>query len=222
MTTRSLILSPHEVHAALRGELGLVVRPVDHKLAMCFDTPRGPEDVAAGYPMVEDAYGDFHKAVGLCPLGVPGDRLRCKEPHYIQDAHGQHRTDGLRWGPWSGLPTTISSDGKQIVYYKEGFDRSAPCWRSPATMPAWASRITLEVVGVRCVRCGDITEEDAAKTGIERHTIEGQVYFKNYRSGCWTLDSTGSLRTHWSSRYGKRYPWESSWCWCVGVKRVEI
>ena len=206
MTTHTLTLSPSEVLAALRGELGLVVRPVKPQPTMIMDME--PE----GYSTVPSHDGENELHMSKCPLGVPGDRLVCKEPHYIQGTHGQHRADGLRWGSWSGLPTTISPDGKQIVYYKEGFDRSAPCWRSHATMPAWASRITLEVVGVRCVRCGDITYEDAEKAGVADVLL-----------GTHGMSPLTMLRDAWNRRYGKRYPWESNpWCWCVEVKGVEL
>lgn len=214
MTTRSLILSPHEIRAALDGRLGLVVRPVSRDFANAMDMPRGPEDVAEGYPLVEDVYGDIHRAVDLCPLGLPGDKLCCKESYYIQDTHGQHRADGLRWGSWSGLPTTISPDGKRIVYYREGFDRCAPCWRSPATMPAWASRITLEVRGVRCVRVRELMEEDAAACGFSWTGEPGQ-----YGDGCQSPFS--NFEDAWDAKYAPRYPWETSWAWAVGVRRVE-
>lgn len=198
MTTHSLTLSPHEVLAALRGELGLVIRPVKPQ-------PTPEKNTGGWIPLGKGRWLNPAMAYETqdewkCPLGVPGDRLVCRETFYIQDTHGQHRTDGLRWGSWSGLPTTISPDGKQIAYYKEGFDRCAPMWRSPATMPAWASRITLEVVGVRCVRIVDLVSADIFACGFG-----------------WA----GGLHEFWIAKYGTRYPWETSWAWAVEVRRVE-
>lgn len=185
MTTRSLTLHPHEVRAALRGGLGLVVRPVSRDFANAMDAPRGPEDVAEGYPLVEDVYGDIHRAVDLCPLGLPGDKLVCKE------TWAQLRVQGLvyREGYVSDLPEAPMR----------------PKWRSPATMPAWASRITLEVVGVRCVRCADLSYADALKCGFPDGTPGALV----------------KLERFWTAKYGTRYPWETSWAWAVAVRRGE-
>ncbi|WP_237707544.1 hypothetical protein [Desulfocurvibacter africanus] len=101
-----------------------------------------------------------------CPYGQPGDRLWVRETHCIHNAHGQHRDDGKRWGPWGGLPTTVSPDGTQIAYYREGFDRCDPSrWRPSIHMPRWACRIVLEVVSVRVERLQSISEEDAIAEG---------------------------------------------------------
>lgn len=109
------------------------------------------------------------KTVGdpiACPYGQPGDRLWVREACYVHHAHGQHRADGERWGPWSGLPSTLSPDGTQIAYYKEGFDRSQPGrWRPSIHMPRWASRITLEIESVEVQRLQDMTEADAIEEG---------------------------------------------------------
>jgi hypothetical protein len=97
-----------------------------------------------------------------------GDRLWVPEAHYLHSAHGQHRADGQRWGPWGGLPMATSPDGTQVAYYREGFNRchSSP-WRSSIHMPRWASRITLLVIDVRAQRVQDISEEDAIAEGVE-------------------------------------------------------
>lgn len=209
MTAHSLILSPHEVRAALDETLGLVVRPVK---------PQPTTTLMGHEGEVWHRVGEGKYQSGLpdkCPLGVPGDRLRCKETYYIHNALGRHRSDGLRWGPWGGLPTTISPDGEYIAYYKAGFDRCAPMWRSPATMPRWASRITLEVEGVRCVLVQELTEDDAKVAGMTGECPIGHI--PSYQSAPFTYH----FAQEWENRYGKKYPWDSNpWVWAVKVKRV--
>jgi hypothetical protein len=84
MTTHSLILSPPEVRAALRGELGLVVRPVQSVVGIGSVTEFGPSDTRGYDWIMRDGrmlWNDLRNADLLkrCPLGVSGDRLRCRE-----------------------------------------------------------------------------------------------------------------------------------------------
>lgn len=111
---------------------------------------------------------------GLCPFGLPGDRQWVREAHAIFPTHGQHRADGERWGPWGGLPTTVSEDGKQIAYYREGFDRCDPGrWRPSIHMPRWAGRLLLEITVVRVERPQAISARDGIAEGITtRFTVD--------------------------------------------------
>ena len=63
-------------------------------------------------------------------------------------------------------------------------------WRPSIHMPRWASRITLEVTGVRAQRLQDITPEDAWEEGFEH---------------------IGSFEWTWDSLYAKRgLGWEAN------------
>ena len=234
MTTHSLILSPHEVRAALDGRLGLVVRPVAKDFANSMDPPRGPEDVAAGYPYVEDEYGDAHKAVDLCPLGVPGDRLCCRESWKVEEL--EDGLDGVRFkmdGSFIPIENTIEASDKWGKAYSNG--KHGEKWRSPATMPVWASRITLEVVGVRCVRVQELTEEDAIAGGV-RNVAIGQ--YLAISRGTRRDTARSAFRDMWDTTHGgvkvkdlfllerpvssMGTGWNSNpWVWATEVRRVE-
>ncbi len=138
------------------------------------------------------------------PFGQPGDRLWVREAHAIFPTHGQHRADGERWGPWGGLPTTVSEDGKQVAYYREGFDRCDPGrWRPSIHMPRWACRLVLEITDVRVERLQAISEADAWAEGCPPKIMDPRRWFRE----TWT--NTGG-------------DWDSNpWVWAISFKRIE-
>lgn len=157
------------------------------------------------------AAGPGTDRVLACPFGQPGDRLWVREAHAIFPTHGQHRADGERWGPWGGLPTTLSDDGKQIAYYREGFDRCDPGrWRPSIHMPRWACRLVPEITAVRVERLQAISAEDCVAEGITtRFTVD---------------DGNDDLRIQfrdlWTSTGGD---WDGNpWVWVIEFKRVEM
>lgn len=140
-----------------------------------------------------------------------GDRLWVREAHTIFPTHGRHREDGMRWGPWAGLPTVLSADGTQVAYFREGFDRCDPGrWRPSIHMPRWASRITLEVTAVRVERLQDISEGQAMAEGID-----GEALFR--AQGYAPL----AFERLWESINGSGSWAENPWVWVVEFKRVE-
>jgi hypothetical protein len=155
-----------------------------------------------------------------CPFGQPGDRLWVREAHAIFPTHGQHRAGGERWGPWGGLPTTVSEDGKQIAYYREGFDRCDPGrWRPSIHMPRWACRLVLEITDVRVERLQDIDEAGARAEGI----TDG---------GCCTCgcsEPCGCHNPRPDARDAFIHLWESTggdwlanpWVWVISFRRIE-
>jgi hypothetical protein len=78
----------------------------------------------------------------------------------------------------------------------------------------WASRITLEVVGVRVERLQDITENDAKAEGVE-------PFAKEWRDGD-EPTAIASFAMLWDSINGKRAAWASNpWVWRVEFRKVE-
>ena len=83
-------------------------------------------------------------------------------------------------------------------------------WLSSTQMPRWASRLTLEVVGVRIERLQAIGEEDAIAEGIERDRAVGMPSiwgWRDYLRGDeiakrYYADPRESFRTLWSSIHG--------------------
>lgn len=95
--------------------------------------------------------------------------------------------------------------------------RNTACWKQlpaapPPNMPSWASRITLEVTGVRVERLQDISEEDARAEGVDPMvTLPGDAV------------AYGPSFAHlWDSINRDRASWDSNpWVWRIAFARVE-
>ena len=75
-------------------------------------------------------------------------------------------------------------------------------------MPRWASRITLEVTGVKVERLQGISEADAIAEGIPQSDVSPPDM------------GVFAYRQLWESING-RGSWDANpWVWCVSFKRV--
>jgi len=116
------------------------------------------------------------------PYGGPGDRLwvretwaACAAPirkghlHYRADGAVGHRmttNGGDTW--WSRTGHTYGFADKSPL----GVWVAPPAkWTPSIHMPRWASRITLEITGVRVERLQDISESDAIAEGVTVHVM---------------------------------------------------
>jgi hypothetical protein len=91
-------------------------------------------------------------------------------------------------------------------------------------MPQWASRLTLEVTGIRVQKVTDITEEDAKAEGVsaffERFKSIGRDQRLTTGEVAADAEHRASFAVTWDSRNPK-HPWASSpWIWCVSYKVV--
>ena len=125
-----------------------------------------------------------------CPYGQPGDRL------WVRETWAQN---------WNQLSDTRMD--RSYVYRADGEQRAQDNgtdlpWRPSIHMPRRASRITLEVTGVRVERLQDISEADSKAEGAVGHP-DGPWHA--YRS-LWTLiNGPGS--------------WDANpWVWVVEFK----
>lgn len=148
-----------------------------------------------------------------CPYGLPGHRLWVRETH--------------RFGKgYDGVAPRHLEAGKDIVRIHYEADGAAPAGmgqtRVSIHMTRWASRIDLEVTGVRVERLQAISEADAKAEGCQpasEHDApritgdEGPGYFhpKSYAEG---------YRLLWESINGAG-SWDlNQWVWVIEFKRV--
>ena len=126
-----------------------------------------------------------------CPYGQVGDRLWCKETF---------------------CQVCFKKDGERDVCYKEDLDVEHMACKlvkfTPSIfMPRWASRITLEITGIRVQRLREISHEDI--------TVEG--FGDGYTDIGWNY----VFGQAWNKINGKKYPWKlNPWVWCLEFKLV--
>lgn len=104
---------------------------------------------------------------------------------------------------------TWREGGAGSIFYRadEDWNKGAG-WKSPRFMPRWASRITLEIVGMRVESVQEISGEDAKAEGVEPFCgRDGTAY----RAG---------FQIIWNEIHGPS-AWErNDWVWVIEFKRL--
>ena len=188
MKERPILFSGPMVRAILDGRKTMtrrVVKPQPHEgvdAVECQDQIIVGMNVPdqSGFAMMRG--GVIESEAIRCPYGEPGDRLWVRETHkgwltyqgqqvvqYAASGTKQYHVDRPEGHPEGGMLNGECCADK---------------WRPSIHMPRWASRINLEITGVRVERLQDITDADAlaegachpdprAKDGCYRSAFEG-------------------------------------------------
>ncbi len=182
-------------------------------------------------PFCASGLEDGHGRELRSPYGKPGDRLWVRESlaatrdtagiifdwHYVADAAKVPRMPGLR------------PEFNDAMAFAHLVRKAVPSIH----MPRWASRISLEVTGVRVERLQGISSADARAEGIEYRDdyIAGsrcrrwRAYGANdswYPEGVDTAP-IHSFQSLWDSINAERgFGWHANpWVWVVEFKRIE-
>lgn len=155
-----------------------------------------------------------------CKYGEVGDRLWVREG-VIQIGHERTGRNGQYFWPkfddeakarrWfdSCCEYTVDLKGPNDPTYIEPHGTLNKLF-----MPRWASRLTLEVTGVRVERLNEISDSDVQAEGAIADRGDGETW---YAGKC--QDIFAQL---WDSINGKSHPWASNpWVWVVEFRRVE-
>ena len=137
---------------------------------------------------------DEYSAHGIiCPYGQAGDHLWVRET----------------WADMVCVASTEKGKGKgeSNPIYKSTADSTElkilqGHWKPSIFMPRWASRITLEITGIRVQRVQEISFQDITAEGVD----DGQdIHYEEL----------------WDSINGKKYLWSSNpWVWVIEYKRL--
>jgi hypothetical protein len=148
-----------------------------------------------------------------CPYGQPGDRLWVRETHAPQaDCWGSWE----RWLRGAGGEPPILHYAADFKPFQNdnGFVIRKPFiekWRPSIHMPRWASRIDLEVTGVRVERLQDISEDDLAAEGIQELIDAGVDHDGTPRD---------TFRVLWEGLNGTGSWAANPWLWVVEFRRI--
>lgn len=234
-----ILFSAPMVRAILEGRKTITRRVVK---------PR-PSSGAHWQPIVLSGHGGFvdgHGAPLRCPYGQPGDRLWVRETFQVvgyggfgqstERGYESFETIGVEFAA-GGDPSTFDFlNGKPVEGTPKTVDYamanrmsdSGPEGNRPSIhMPRWASRITLEVTGVRVERLQDISDADAISEGVERWVV-GDNGWRDYMltpeeesvAGVPPMTAKQSFQTLWKSINGASSWNNNPWVWVVEFKRV--
>ena len=159
-----------------------------------------------------------------CPYGKPGDRLWVRETHSIGPGHGVHLEPSESAGALRFPHVTYAADGA-VERREERWSGAFATSRPSIHMPRWASRITLEVTGVRVERLQDISETDAQSEGCDGLHWDG-IEGKAADLIDWPLKSStrpfaNDYAVLWESINGPGSWDENPWVWVIEFERIE-
>jgi hypothetical protein len=150
------------------------------------------------------------------PLGKVGDLLYVRETWKLKTGlqHDHHSWIHYKAG------------GKKLIHWQDGHRLGEKYglltetkWKPSIHMPKWASRIWLEITGVRVERVQDIKVHDCIREGV--------IHSVSSATGRLNLDRSHEqtkwdFETLWDSINKKRgYGWEvNPWVWVYEFKKV--
>jgi hypothetical protein len=209
--TRRIVKPQPSDKALLPREWGKVFLRRDHPDIYGSDGTR-----CGNVPLADSSWGEI-----CCPYGQPGDLLWVRETWQVVAVHEETESwemPHIRWSEITDWPKKIPkclpasyslryAANKWTEDEREAMDKPYP-WRSPIFMPRWASRITLEITGVRVERLQQISDADALAEGCSTADM---------RNG----DSLASVYTRlWESIHGPG-SWDANpWVWVVEFRKL--
>lgn len=140
----------------------------------------------------------------VCPYGRPGDRLWVRETWRVVPCEPCDRDNRF-------LTCTCADPPQYGADTNVDLGSFAP-WRPSIQMPRWASRITLEVTGVRVERLQEISEDDVEAEGVGLTEWNGRPEWPRTAGFAELWDSLAEPGEYWVY---------NPWVWVVEFRRIE-
>ena len=160
--------------------------------------------------------------VGNCPFGEVGSKL------WVRETFWHRKEDGISTYADGSMRTHPSA----IIGSKYVDEQDVSNWPSIASsfgyktvpsihMPRWASRITLEITGMRVERLNDISAEDAKAEGLEDRDWMGPSEITLPCGKTVHGQSVECFKALWESINGPGSWALNPWVWVVEFRRID-
>lgn len=200
MKSRPILFSAPMVRALLDGTKTQTRRVVKYADPSLIDTD--------GWPLTDLSECGAGEVRIACPYGQLGDRLWVRETGWERPERTSTmmRAGADTWHQYY-YDADLWSESDHNDFKTWGFKR-----RPSIFMPRWASRITLEITGLRLERLQDISEADARAEGAAPYRLPLHPGFGPFKAGYSNL---------WESINGPG-SWDANpWVWCISFRRIE-
>lgn len=221
MKEHPILFSAPMVRAILEGRKNQTRRPIKWKRTKYQSIEERDDGTLWPWRETEDAQDYWYP----CPYGQPGDHLWVREAWQGPLLESDEQVDEFRQSPdiykkpgfcaYRATDTldAIDENGKELG------------WRPSIHMPRWASRILLEITGVRVERLQDISEDDAKAEGADCLVTENCTAENRALLAMPLMDDATPYRNGyallWESINGDGSWAANPWVWVVKFKRVE-
>ncbi|WP_312062312.1 hypothetical protein [Pantoea septica] len=205
MRERPILLNGYMVRAVLNGSKTQTRRIM---------TPQPADDIHRHVFPNRDVQGWFsslkHKhgptTAHICPFGAVGDRLWVRETFSVVPRTAYAASEGVQ-------QVIRPDDNHDAAIFRAGWEHSTGGirWRPSIHMLRWASRITLEITGVRVERLASVSNEDARAEG----------YLADRAADGGNSDPWLWFRDLWDGIYPEQSFKVNPWVWVIEFKRVE-
>lgn len=159
-----------------------------------------------------------------CPYGEVGDRIWVRETYQGPLFDYEHMESYLEDSSKFEKPEfcVYRADGKPAPEFYDADDNLHCGWRPSIHMPRWASRITLEITGVRVGRLQSISDED-----VDAECFSGDFptsvlpeLFPGVPDDWAHLSMQECYGVLWKSIYGEESWQANPWVWVIEFKVV--
>ncbi|EMM3425586.1 hypothetical protein RRS04_000273 [Klebsiella aerogenes] len=206
MTERGMIFNAEMVRAILDGrktQTRRIVKGTDGAVKFCKEWNINGEEVFV--VLGEKDHTGMNPVLGAisCPFGAVGDRIWVREAFRVHS----RATDVATLVYKASERNSWTEQTRRVPVAVCNKPATPEKWTPSLHMPRWASRILLEITGVRVERLRSMSQDDARAEGVIA------------ASG--PMEAGLAFRELWDSIYGEESWKDNPWVWVIEFKRVE-